>query len=182
MKTGNIFGRATLLAELIMLSAGVLIAQTPEQIAAAKEILAKTPAAELASRAAQLVVNAPATEKAAVASAVGQAVASINPDLASAAVASISLKVPVVAPAAAAAAAGKLPGSAPSIAVAAASVPGVKPGDVRAAVMAAVPLQAAEILSALSRAKLTSSLGPTPSGRSWLNAGATARSANGGIL
>src|SRR5882724_5806567 len=109
MKTGNIFGRATLLAELIMLSAGVLIAQTPDQIAAAKEILAKTPAAELASRAAQLVVNAPATEKAAVASAVGQAVASINPDLASAAVASISFKVPVVAPAAAAAAAGKLP-------------------------------------------------------------------------
>src|ERR1044072_4344062 len=106
MKTGNIFGRATLLAGLLMLSTGLVIAQTPEQIKAAKEILATTPAAELASRAAPLVVNAPATEKAAVASAVGLAFASINPALVSAAVSSISLKVPVVAPGAAAAAAG----------------------------------------------------------------------------
>ena len=182
MKTGNIFGVATVLAGLSMWNARVLMAQTPEQILAAKDILTKTPAAELASRAAQLVVDAPASEKAAVASAVAQAIASINPDLTSAAVASISLKVPVVAPAAAAAAAGKLPASAPAIAVAAASVQGVKPGDVRTAVIAAVPQQAAQVVSALSRAKLTSSLGLTPWGAHLAKAAVSAGSENKGVL
>ena len=148
---------ATPLAGLCISNISVAVAQTTEQISAAKDILAKTSPAELPSKAAQLVVNAPAKQKAAVASAVGQAVASLNPDMAPAAVAAITAKVPVVAPAAAAAAAGKLPGSAPAIAVAAASVPGVNAAEVRAAVIAAAPKQEARITSALSRAKLSSS-------------------------
>ena len=86
MKTWKILGLGLVLPGLLNPGASVAIAQTPEQTAAAKGILAKAPAAELASRAAQLVSNAPAREKAAVAAAVGQAVVAINPDLASAAV------------------------------------------------------------------------------------------------
>src|SRR5437773_3934626 len=157
MRTWRIFHVATPLAGLCISNISVAVAQTTEQISAAKDILAKTSPAELPSKAAQLVVNAPAKQKAAVASAVGQAVASLNPDMAPAAVAAITAKVPVVAPAAAAAAAGKLPGSAPAIAVAAASVPGVNAAEVRAAVIAAAPKQEARITSALSRAKLSSS-------------------------
>ncbi len=163
MKTRNAFGVVTLLSGLMILGAHVTEAQSAEQILAAKEILGKVPAVELPSRAAQLVVSAPAKEKAAVASAVGQAVALINPDMASAAVSSIAWKVPVVAPAAAAAAASKLPNSAAAIAVAAASVPGVLAGEVRTAVLAAVPLQAAQIASAFSRVKRSSSIERTPS-------------------
>ena len=170
MKTWNIFGLAALLPGL--LSASVATAQTAEQILAARDILAKVPAAELAGRAAQLVANAPPKEKAAVASAVAQVVASLNPDVASAAVASIALRVPVAAPAAAASAAGKLPGSAAAIAVAAASVAGVKAGDVRTAVIAAVPAQAAQIASAMSRAKLSSSLDSASRGFSVARSGA----------
>ena len=181
MKTWNIFGLAALLPGL--LSASVATAQTAEQILAARDILAKVPAAELAGRAAQLVANAPPKEKAAVAAAVAQSVASLNPDVASAAVASIALKVPVAAPAAAAAAAGKLPGSAAAIAVAAASVAGVKASDVRTAVIAAVPAQAAQIASAMSRAKLTSSLHSTSRGFSASRSGAPAGSeTTGGAL
>src|SRR5207302_2611316 len=140
------------LAGLCISNISVAVAQTTEQISAAKDILAKTSPAELPSNAAQLVVDAPAKEKAAVASAVGQAVASLNPDVASAAVAAIASKVPLVAPAAAMAAAGKLLDAAPAIAVAAASVPGVVVDDVRIAVIAAAPRQRALIESALSRA------------------------------
>ena len=164
MKTRNVSSVAALLGGLFAFSANVAVAQTAEQISAAKGILTKVPAAELASQAAQLVVNAPGKEKAAVASAVGQAVASINPDLASAAVAAIASKIPVVAPAAAASAAAKLPDAAPAIALAAASVPGVIAGDVRAAVIAAVPLQAVRIVSALARPRLSSSRGPVTVG------------------
>ena len=159
-KIWNIFGVATLLVGLCVFSTNVALTQTAGQISAAKDILAKVSPAGLPSKAAQLVVDAPAKQKAAVASAVGQAVAAINPDSASAIVAAIASKVPVAAAAAAAGAAGKLPGSAPAIAVAAASVPGVAVDDVRIAVTAAAPRQRAQIESALSRAKVSSS--PVP--------------------
>ena len=159
-KIRNIFGVATLLAGLCVFSTNVALTQTAAQISAAKDLLAKVARSELPSKAAQLVVDAPAKQKAAVASAVGQAVAAIHPDSASATVAAIASKVPAAAPAAAAGAAGKLPGSAPAIAVAAASVPGVAADDVRIAVTAAVPRQRAQIESALSRAKVSSS--PVP--------------------
>ena len=159
-KFRSIFGVATLLAGLCVFSTNVALTQTAAQISAAKDILAKVARSELPSKAAQLVVDAPAKQKAAVASAVGQAVAAIHPDSASAAVAAIASKVPAAAPAAAAGAAGKLPGSAPAIAVAAASVPGVAADDVRIAVTAAVPRQRAQIESALSRAKVSSSAVP----------------------
>lgn len=175
-------GMTILWAGLWALNPGVGVAQTAEQVAAAKDILAKVPAAELASRGAQLVADAPPKEKAAVASAVGQAVASTRPELASAVVASISTKVPVVAPAAAAAAAGKLPDSAAAIALAAASVPGVIAADVRAAVIAAAPRQAVQIVSALVRAKLTSSLDRTPPGRVAGNSRASADAEKRGRL
>jgi len=182
MKTSSIFGVATLVAGIIILCAQVTVAQTPEQISAAKDLLAKVPAADLGGKAAQLVANAPAKEKAAVAAAVAHTVAVINPDVASAAVSAIALRTPVVAPAAAAAAASKLPGSASAIAVAAASVPGVLAGEVRTAVIAAVPRQAAQIVSALSRAKLTSSRGPITADPFAAKSGALAGVANPGVL
>ena len=58
----------------------------------------------------------------------------------------------------AAAAAVKLPNAAGGIAVAAAQVPGVKVSDVRPAVIAAVPSQAGQVVAALARANLRSSL------------------------
>jgi len=158
MKKVKIFRVAAWVAAIFLLSAGRCLAQTAEQVSAAKGILSKAPAAELASKSAQLVANAPANGRAAVAAAVAQSVASINPDVVSAAVAAIASKVPVVAPAAAAAAASKLPNSAGAIAVSAASVPGVMLNDVRSAVIAAVPLQAGQVVSALAQAKLSSSL------------------------
>ena len=158
MNKSKLFVGTKLLAGVFCLSAHVVFGQTTAQIEAAKAILAKVPGAELASKSAELVANAPAKERAAVASATAQVVASINPDVASATVAAISLRVPVVAPAAAAAAAAKLPNSAGVIAVAAANVPGVRVDDVRPAVIAAVPSQAGQVVAALSRANLRSSL------------------------
>jgi len=171
-----------LLAGFFCLSAHVVFAQTAAQIEAAKDILAKVPAAELASKSAELVANAPAKERAAVASAVAQVVVSINPDVASATVVAISLRVPVVAPAAAAAAAAKLPNLAGGIAVAAANVPGVRVGDVRSAVIAAVPSQAGQVVAALSRANLSSSLNQAPTGTSVAAAGVPANSNKTGIF
>jgi hypothetical protein len=170
-----------LMAGFLYLSAQVGIAQTTAQIEAAKDILAKVPAAELASRSAELVANAPAKERAAVASAAAQAVATFKPDLASATVAAISLKVPIVAPAAAAAAAARLPNLAGGIAVAAAQVPGVKVSDVRPAVIAAVPSQAAQVIAALSRANLNSWLNQE-AGSSALAAVVPAKSNKTGIF
>jgi len=158
MNKPKFFVGTQLMAGVFCLSAHVAFAQTAAQIEAAKDILAKVPAAELASRSAELVANAPAKERAAVASAAAQVVATMNPDLASATVAAISLRVPIVAPAAAAAAAAKLPNAAGGIAVAAAQVPGVKVSDVRPAVIAAVPSQAGQVVAALARANLRSSL------------------------
>src|SRR2546426_3690011 len=158
MNKSNIFFGTKLLAGVFCLSAHVVFAQTSAQIEAAKDILAKVPAAELSSKSAELVANAPAKERAAVASAAAQVVTSMNPDVASATVVAISLRVPVVAPAAAAAAAAKLPNSAGAVAGAAARVPGVRVGDVRPAVIAAVPSQAGQVVAALSRANLSSSL------------------------
>jgi hypothetical protein len=171
-----------LLAGVFCLSAHSVFAQTAAQIEAAKDILAKVPAAELASKSAELVANAPAKERAAVASAAAQVVASLNPDVASAAVAAISLRVPVVAPAAAAAAAAKLPNSAGVIAVAAANVPGVRVGDVRPAVIAAVPSQAGQVVAALSRANLSSSLNQSAPGTASVAAGLPASSYKTGIF
>ena len=105
----------------------------------------------------------------------------MNPDLASATVAAISLRVPVVAPAAAAAAAARLPSSAGGIAVAAAQVPGVKVSDVRPAVIAAVPSQAAQVIAALSRANLSSSLNQE-AGTAVMSAVVTANSNKTGIF
>jgi hypothetical protein len=158
MNKPKFFVGIQLMTGVFYLSVHVAIAQTAAQIEAAKDILTKVPAVELASKSADLVANAPAKERAAVASAAAQVVASLNPDLASATVAAISLRVPIVAPAAAAAAAAKLPNSAGRIAVAAAQVPGVKVSDVRPAVIAAVPTQAGQVVAALSRANLSSSL------------------------
>jgi hypothetical protein len=154
----------TLAIGLIGLAWTSASAQTADQVAAARDILAKVPAAELASRSAQLVADAPIKERAPVAAAVGQAVAKLNPDLASAAVAAISAKAPVVAPAAAAAAAGVAPTAAAAIARAAVGAPGVKLADVRAAVIAAVPARAAEVVSALSRSKTGAGLDRSRSG------------------
>src|SRR5258705_6641107 len=158
MNESKIFVGTRLLAGVFSLSAQVVFAQTAAQIEAAKDILAKVPAAELASKSAELVANAPPKERAAVASAATQVVASINPDVASATVVAISLRVPVVAPAAAAAAAAKLPNSAGGIAVAAARVPGVRLGDVGAAVIAARPSQGGQGVAAFSRRNLRSFL------------------------
>src|SRR5262249_16208498 len=160
MNKSRIFEGSQLLAGVFCLSTQLVFGQTAGQIEAAKEILTKVPAAELASKSAELVANAPAKERPAVAAAAAQVVAWTNPDLASATVVAISLRVPVVAPAAAGAAATKLPQSAGGIAVAAARVPGVRVGDVRSAVIAAVPSQASQVIGALSRANLTSSLNP----------------------
>jgi hypothetical protein len=162
----EIFVGTRLLAGVFCLIAHAVFAQTAAQIEAAKDLLAKVPAADLASKAAELVANAPAKERAAVASAAAQAVTLIKPDVASATVAAISLRVPVVAPAAAAAAAARLPDLAEVIALAAANVPGVRVDDVRPAVIAAVPSKAGQIIAALSRAKLSSSLNPTGAGSS----------------
>jgi len=166
MNKSKVFDGTRLLAGVFFLIAHVVVAQSAAQIEAAKEILAKVPAADLASKAAELVANAPAKERAAVASAATQAVTWIKPDVASATVAAISLRVPVVAPAAAAAAAARLPDSAGVIALAAANVPGVRVDDVRPAVIAAVPSKAGQIIAALSRAKLSSSLNSTGAGPS----------------
>src|SRR2546427_11509146 len=120
MNKSKIFVGTKLLAGVFCLSARAVFAQTASQIEAAKDILAKVPAAELAAKSAELVANAPVKERAAVASAAAQVVASINPDVASVTVVAISLRVPVVAPAAAAAAAAKPPGSAGAVSLAAA--------------------------------------------------------------
>jgi len=66
--------------------------------------------------------------------------------------------------------------------VAAATVPGVKVADVRTAVIAAVPLQAAQIVSALSRAKLTSSRGSIPRSVSRANKATAAGSEDRAVL
>ena len=182
MKTLNILSMATLVGGLFALSAHVSVAQTAERISAAKDILTKTPKAQIASKAAQLVANAPTKEKAAVASAVAHAAASINADLASAAVAAIASSAPAVAPAAAAAAASGLPDSAPAMALAAADVPGVKANDVRAAVIAAVPRQAAQVVSALSRAKHGASLLPRAAAVSVAASGASSGCRNMGVF
>ena len=182
MKTRNSFGVATLLVGLCILRANVAVAQTTQQISVAKDILAKVPASDLSAKAAQLVADAPAKGKAAVAAAVAQAVVSINSDVTLAAVAAIALKAPAVAPAAAAAAASKLPDSAGAIAAAAARVPGVKADDVRSAVIAAVPAQAEQIVSAMSRAKLSSSLGLTPAAPTVARSDASIVSENRGVL
>src|SRR5439155_1243910 len=166
MKTCNSFGVATLLVGLCVLSDNVAVAQTAQQISVAKDILAKVPASDLSAKAAQLVADAPAKGKAAVAAAVAQAVVSINSDVTLAAVAAIALKAPAVAPAAAAAA----------------GVPGVKADDVRSAVIAAVPAQAEQIVSAMSRAKLSSSLGLTPAAPSVARSDASIDSENRGVL
>ena len=181
MKTRNSFGVATLLVGLCILRANVAVAQTTQQISVAKDILAKVPASDLSAKAAQLVADAPAKGKAAVAAAVAQAVVSINSDVTLAAVAAIALKAPAVAPAAAAAAS-KLPDSAGAIAAAAARVPGVKADDVRSAVIAAVPAQAEQIVSAMSRAKLSSSLGLTPAAPTVARSDASIVSENRGVL
>ena len=182
MNKSKIFVGGKFLAGVFCLSAHVVLAQTAAQIDAAKEILAKVPAADLASKSAELVANAPAKERAAVAAAATQVVASKNPDVASATVVAISLRVPVVAPAAAAAAAAKLPNSAGEIAVAAAKVPGVRVGDVRPAVIAAVPSRAGQVVAALKRANLSSSLNPATAGTSVAVAGAPANSNKTGIF
>jgi len=182
MNKSKIFVRTSLLAGVFCLSAHVVLAQSAAQIEAAKDILAKVPAAELASRSAELVANAPAKERAAVASATAQVVASINPDMASATVVAISLRIPVVAPAAAAGAAAKLPNSAGAIAVAVANVPGVRVGDVRPAVIAAVPAQAGQVVAALSRANLSSSLNQAATGTSMAAASVPGHSNKTGIF
>jgi len=182
MNKSKVFVGTRLLTGVFFLIAHVVFAQTAAQIEAAKDILVKVPAADLASKAAELVANAPAKERAAVASAATQAVTSINPDVASATVVAISLRVPVVAPAAAAAAAAKLPDLAGVIALAAANVPGVRVDDVRPAVIAAVPSKAGLIIAALSRAKLSSSLNPTGAGPSVAGALRPAHSNNTGTF
>src|SRR6058998_18024 len=182
MNKSRIFVGTKLLAGVFCVSAHAVLAQTAEQIEAAKSILAKVPAVELASKSAELVANAPAKERAAVASAAAQVVASINPDVASATVVAISLRVPVAAPAAAAAAAAKLPNSAGAIAVAAAGVPGVRVGDVRPAVIAAVPSQAGQVVAALKRANLSSSLNPATAGTSMAAASVPGHSNKTGIF
>jgi hypothetical protein len=181
MNKSRIFVGTRLLAGVFSLSAQVVFAQTAAQIEAAKDILAKVPAAELASKSAELVAIAPARERAAVAAAAAQVVATIYPDVASATVVAISLRVPVVAPAAAAAAAAKLPNLAGGIAVAAANVPGVRVGDVRPAVIAAVPSQAGQVVAAMSRANLSSSLNQAAAGTS-VAAGVPANSNKTGIF
>jgi hypothetical protein len=158
MKIEKKFFRLTQAVGLLGLAWTSVSAQTADQVAAARDILAKVPTAELASRSAQLVADSPPKERAPVAAAVGQAVGRLNPGLASAAVAAISTKVPAVAPAAAAAAAAVVPTAAGAIARAAAGAPGVKPEDIRAAVIAAVPARAAEVVTALSRPKTGASL------------------------
>lgn len=127
--------------------------QSADQIAAARDILAKTPPAELAAKSAQLVAGAPAKEKVAVAAAVGHAIAKLNPQLTANAVTAVATREPSVAPAVAAAAATELPNSAPAIAVAAIKSPRVNERDVRAAVIAAAPGQAVSIITALVQAK-----------------------------
>ena len=181
MNKSKSFVGTGLLAGIFCLSAQIVFGQTAAQIDAAKEILGKVPAAELGSKSAELVANAPAKERAAVAAAAAQVVASIHPDLASATVVAISLRVPVAAPAAAAAAAAKLPNSAAAIAVAAANVPGVRIDDVRPAVIAAVPSQAGQVLAALARANLRSSLHPGAAGTS-VTAGVSANSNKTGTV
>lgn len=182
MKTWKSFGRVMLLAGFCALGSFLARGQTPEQTAAAKDLLAKVAPADLAARAAQLVADAPPKEKAPVAAAIGHVVASSHPDLASAVVASICARVPVVAPAAAASAAARLPDSAAAIAVSAASVPGVRASDVRAAVIAAVPRQAVQIVGALSKARLTSRLEGGGPGRMVWQPEAQAAAQNRGIL
>src|SRR5262245_35792724 len=139
-------------------------AQSADQIAAAREILAKVPPGELAAKSTQLVTAAPAKEMAAVAAAVGQAVGRINPELTPTVVGVISSKAPAIAPAVAAAAAGMLADSAAAIAMAAAGARGARSGDVRAAVIAAVPARAAEIVSVLARPKPGAALDAADSG------------------
>src|SRR5207247_10514433 len=104
------------------------------------------------------------------------------PDLARESGVAVSRRAPVVAPAAAAAAAAKLPNSAGGIAVAAANVPGVRVGDVRPAVIAAVPSQAGQVVAALSRANLSSSLNQAAAGTLAAAAGVPANSNKTGIF
>ena len=66
MNKSKIFVGTKLLAGVFCLGARVVFAQTAAQIEAAKDILAKVPAAELASKSAELVANAPAKQRAAV--------------------------------------------------------------------------------------------------------------------
>jgi len=123
--------------------------QSADQIAAAREILAKAPPAELASKSVELVTGAPAKEKVTVAAAVGHAVAKVNPQLAATAVTAVSTREPSVAAAIAAAAAAELPNSAPAIAVAAIKSSRVNERDVRAAVIGAAPGQAVSIITSM---------------------------------
>ncbi|HKS37611.1 MAG TPA: hypothetical protein VJW76_10510 [Verrucomicrobiae bacterium] len=127
--------------------------QSADQIAAAKDILAKAPPAELAAKCAQLVAGAPAREKVAVAAAVGHAVAKVSPPGTPAAVTAVAVREPSTAPSVAAAAATELPNSAPAIAVAAIKSPRVSERDVRAAVVAAAPGQSVAIITALVQAR-----------------------------
>jgi hypothetical protein len=162
MRATKYFRLAGVLSGIISLATVCGYAQTAGQIEAAKGILAKVPAAQLAAKSAELVASAPVKERAAVAAAVGQVVAGINADLAPAAVTQISVRTPAVAPAAAAAAAGALPESAVAIATAAANVSDVRVSDIRTAVIAAVPSRAAAIVSALSQIRTGALLNQTP--------------------
>lgn len=130
------------------------LAQTPEQIGAAKAILQATAPSEVAARCARLVAAAPEKSRVAVAAAVGQAVASAHPKLAAGAISAIAHRIPSAAPAAAAAAATELPDSAGTIAGAAAGTPGVEASEVIAAVTAALPSKSKEINSAVASALL----------------------------
>jgi hypothetical protein len=127
-----------------------LQAQTKGQIEAAMAALGKVDGAELPSRAAGLVAGAPGEERIAVAAAVGEAAARMNPGMVLAVVSAVSARVPEAAAAVAAASAAVLPRQAASIAVAAVRQSQVRLVDVRAAVMAAAPAQAAQVALALA--------------------------------
>ena len=135
---------------LSLLAASVTaLAQSDGQMTSAREALKGLPNAELPAKAVQVVSAAAPKDRAAMAAAVGRAIAAQNPQLTPAVVTAVATKQPKLAGAIAGAAAGVLPESARSIAVAAASSPGVDIKDVRAAVIGSAPAHASEVVLAL---------------------------------
>jgi hypothetical protein len=162
MRIARCLGLGSLIMGIVLWSGTTVMAQSAEQIAAAREILAKFAAADLPARSAQLVADAPVKERAPVAAAVGHAIARISPNLTPMIVSAICLKTPAAAPAVAAAAAVELPEIAGQIAVAASKAPGVKALEIRSAVIAAVPAKAVQVVSAMAAARRSASLGIRP--------------------
>ena len=147
MKT-NITG---VLALALVLGCGVTIAKDEDRVIALKETLSKVPAAEVPAKAADIVAQAEAGSRDAIAADVVKASLKKNPTMATAVVGAICRTSPETAPTVAATAAGIQPKQAKLIAQAAAAAAPAKAGEIVKAVCKVVPAAYREIVLAVAQ-------------------------------